>query len=275
MPVELGRYGIWLGAGELTDTLAREAERLGFGALWVGRSPRGELAEVEAALEVTESLVLATGIVNVWREEAATVAASYHRIERRHPGRFVLGIGIGHPESTKEYDDPFATLGGYLDGLAAAGVPGERTVLAALGPRVLRLAADRTAGAHPYLTTPRHTRTAREVIGDGPLLAPEQTVVAGMDPSESLRLGRSFVARYLRLVNYRNNLLREGWTESDLADGGSDRLVDELVLTGSAAGIAAGVDAHLEAGADHVTIQDLGPDKSTAYRILAEAVIGK
>jgi hypothetical protein len=96
-----------------------------------------------------------------------------------------------------------------------------------------------------------------------------------MDPSESLRLGRSFVARYLRLVNYRNNLLREGWTESDLADGGSDRLVDELVLTGSAAGIAAGVDAHLEAGADHVTIQDLGPDKSTAYRILAEAVIGK
>jgi probable F420-dependent oxidoreductase len=274
MTIEVGRYGIWLRADDLDATVAREVERLGYGALWIGGSPSGELADVATALEATESLAVATGIVNVWRYGARTVAESFHRIERRHPGRFLLGIGIGHPESTEEYHDPFATLVGYLDGLAAAGVPGERTVLAALGPRVLRLAAARTAGAHPYLTTPRHTRTAREVIGDGPLLAPEQTVVAGMDPSESLRLGRSFVARYLRLVNYRNNLLREGWTESDLADGGSDRLVDELVLTGSAAGIADGIDVHIDAGADHVTIQDLGPDPLRSYRILAEALIG-
>jgi probable F420-dependent oxidoreductase len=274
MTIELGRYGIWLRADDLDATVAREVERLGYGALWIGGSPSGELADVATALDATQSLAVATGIVNVWRHGARTVAESFHRMERRHPGRFVLGIGIGHPESTEEYRDPFATLVGYLDRLDDDGVPRDRLVLAALGPRVLRLAADRTSGAHPYLTTPRHTRLAREVVGAGPLLAPEQTVVAGMDASGSRRLARKFVAGYLRLSNYRNNLLREGWTDSDLADGGSDRLVDELVLTGSAGGIAAGVDAHLEAGADHVTIQDLGPDRSTSYRILAEALFG-
>ncbi len=161
----------------------------------------------------------------------------------------------------------------YLDDLAEAGVPKEHMVLAALGPKALRLSADRTTGTHPYLTTPRHTRMAREIVGDGPLVAPEQTVVVDADPDEANDLARSFVARYLRLVNYRNSLLREGWAEEDLNEGGSDRLVSELVLTGSAGEVAEGIRAHLEAGADHVCIQPLGSDPSTSCRALAEALL--
>jgi probable F420-dependent oxidoreductase len=268
MSMELGRYGIWQRTSDITPELAREVEGLGYGALWPGGSPEGHLEDMEAILEATSSLPVATGIVNMWRADADLVAASFYRIEKRHPGRFVLGVGIGHPEATSEYRKPYDTIVDYLDRLDAAGVPRERVVLAALGPKVLELSAERTLGAHPYLTTPRHTRLAREILGDGPLLAPEQTVVVGGDPEEARKRARSFVARYLRLVNYRNNLLREGWSEDDLADGGSERLVAELVLTGRADEIAAGIRAHLDAGADHVCIQDLGPDPVAAYRAL-------
>lgn len=273
MSNELGNYGIWQRTSDITPGLAREVEELGFGALWPGGSPDGDLSEIEAILEATSSLPLATGIVNMWRADADLVAASYHRIEERHPGRFFLGVGIGHPEATSEYRRPYDTIVDYLDGLDAAGVPRHRVVLAALGPKVLKLSGERTLGAHPYLTTPRHTRLAREILGDGPLLAPEQTVGVGGDPDEARELAGNFVARYLRLVNYRNNLLREGWSEDDLADGGSDRLVGELVLMGGADEVAAGIRAHLEAGADHVNIQHLGPDPVAAYRSLASALL--
>ena len=272
MTVELGRYGIWQRTSDVTDEVAREVEVLGFGALWVGGSPQGGLQRVESTLDATTTLRVATGIVNMWREEANLVARSFHRIEERHPGRFLLGVGIGHPEATSEYRKPYETIVRYLDDLEGAGVPLDRVVLAALGPRVLKLSGERTAGAHPYLTTPRHTRFAREVLGDGPLLAPEQTVALGADP-EASELAREFVARYLRLVNYRNNLLREGWSEEDLADGGSDRLVSEIVLTGNAAEVADGVRAHLDAGADHVNIQTLGPDPVRSYRALAAELL--
>lgn len=273
MSINLGQFGVWQWSGDADPELAKEVEVFGFGGLWVGGSPPAELEELEGLLDSTETIPVATGIVNMWRADAETVAASFHRINQRHPGRFLLGVGIGHPEATQEYTKPLATIVAYLDALDAAGVPRDQVVLAALGPKVLRLSAERTAGAHPYFSTPRHTRFAREVLGDGPLLAPEQTVVVGQDPETANQLARKFVARYLRLVNYRNNLLREGWTEDDLADGGSDRLVSEVVLTGTAEEVAGGIRAHLEAGADHVIIQNLGPDPVPAYRALAAELL--
>lgn len=272
MSIELGTFGVWRRVTETGPEQAQEIEALGYGALWVGGSPDGELREVEGILAATDSIPVATGIVNMWRDQATTVARSYRRINERFPNRFLLGVGIGHPEATAEYRRPYETMVRYLDDLDAGGVPVEHLVLAALGPRALRLAGERTVGAHPYLTTPRHTRLAREVLGDGPLLAPEQTVVVGGDPAESRQSGREFVSRYLRLVNYRNNLLREGWSESDLADGGSDRLVSELVLTGNAAEVARGLRGHVEAGAQHVCIQDVGPEPIASLRELAEVL---
>jgi probable F420-dependent oxidoreductase len=208
----------------------------------------------------------------MWHDPASIVANSYHRVSERHPGRFLLGVGIGHPEVSSEYRHPLATILEYLDQLDAAGVPTENLVLAALGPKVLAAAAEHTRGAHPYLTTPRHTRLARGVIGDSPLLAPEQTVVVESDQEQAREIGRAMVSRYLRLVNYRNNLLREGWTEPDLDDGGSDQLVDELVLAGTPQEIVEGLRRHLTAGADHVSIQTLGPDPVFGYRALAEVL---
>lgn len=269
MTMNLGQYGIWQRVSDVDPQAAVEIESLGYGALWVGGSPGGELTEVETLLAATESLVVATGIVNMWRDDADQIARSFHRIEQRHPGRFLLGVGIGHPESVSEYRKPYDTIVDYLDALDAHEVPSDQVVLAALGPKVLQLSAERTAGAHPYLTTHRHTRVAREVLGAGPLLAPEQTVVVSEEAGESEELARGFVERYLRLVNYRNNLLREGWSEDDLADGGSDRLVSEIVISGGAAEVANGIRSHVEAGADHVNIQVLGPDPMAGYRALA------
>jgi probable F420-dependent oxidoreductase len=276
MTVELGRIGIWRRRDQLTPRLAREVEALGYGAVWIGGSPPGDLFLPQELLDATTRLAVATGIVNMWAAPATEAAASYHRVAAAHPGRFLLGVGIGHPEATQEYGSPFDTIVDYLDVLDAEGVPVEDRVLAALGPRVLAVAAERTAGAHPYLTTPAHTRLAREILGDGPLLAPEQKVVVSADPDSARALARPAVARpYLRLRNYRANLKRLGWTDADLDDGGSDALVDALVVHGDAAAVAAGVTAHLDAGADHVCVQVLTPpgaDPLPDLRALAEAL---
>jgi probable F420-dependent oxidoreductase len=270
MGIDLGTFGVWLGSGQLTPQVATELAALGYGAIWIGGSPPGGLELAEALLDATQRISVATGIVNMWKDDAATVAASYHRIETRHPGRFVLGVGVGHPEMTPEYRTPYEKSVDYLDGLDEAGVPVERRVLAALGPRMLRLAGRRSAGAHPYLTTPRHTALAREILGAGPLLAPEQKVVLDTDVERARGIARPAVKNpYLGLVNYRTNLLREGWSDDDLAGDGSDRLVDALVLHGDAATVARGLRAHLEAGADHVAIQALGDDPMSVYRSLA------
>jgi probable F420-dependent oxidoreductase len=273
MTIDIGRFGIWKRAADVTTGLASTVEELGYRALWIGGSPPGDLAIVEEALAATETIGIATGIVNMWREDAVTVAQSFHRIEERHPGRFLLGVGIGHPESTAEYRSPYDTMVEYLARLHEEGVPADHLVLAALGPKALRLSAEQTAGSHPYFTTPRHTSLAREIVGSGVLLAPEQTVVVDDDPDRARDTAGAFAARYLGLVNYRNSLLREGWDETDLDDGGSDRLIQEVVLTGSLDHIAAGIKAHLEAGADHVCIQDLGPDPGSGYRALAELLL--
>jgi probable F420-dependent oxidoreductase len=176
----------------------------------------------------------------------------------RLSGRFVLGIGAGHPEHTQEYRKPYDALVDYLDELDAAMVPTSRRVLAALGPRVLRLAAERSAGAHPYLTTPEHTAEARELVGPSVFLAPEHKVVLTTDPAEARAVGREVVGFYLGLRNYVNNWLRLGFTEDDVRKPGSDRLIDAVVAYGTPDAIAARVNEHLEAGADHVAIQVLG-----------------
>jgi probable F420-dependent oxidoreductase len=272
----LGRFGIWRSAGQITAQLAADIEKLGFGALWLGSSPPGDLVQAEELLDATATLVLATSIVNMWQDPAATVAASFARIAARHPGRFLLGVGAGHREATQQYASPLETLTRYVDVLRGDGVPRDGLVLAALGPKVLRLAAERTAGAIPYLVTPEYTRQARAILGPGPLLAPEQKVVLDTDPPRARALGRSRVRNpYLGLVNYTSNLRRLGWSDDDLADGGTDALIDALVAHGNPGEVAAQLGRHLEAGADHVCIQLLTPpgtDPLGGYQELAQAL---
>src|SRR5271168_5658445 len=165
LKLDVGRYGVWLATRSISPNLAQQIEALGYGAAWIGGSPDADLAWVEPALSQTTSLQLATGIVNIWSAPAPAVAESFQRIESTYPGRFLLGIGVGHRERTQEYIKPYDALVGYLDELDAAGLPTSRRVLAALGPRVLQLSAERSAGAHPYLTTPEHTAKARDRMG--------------------------------------------------------------------------------------------------------------
>jgi probable F420-dependent oxidoreductase len=273
---EIGRFGIWRSASLVTPELAAGIERLGFGALWLGGSPDGDLAQVEALLAATTTLTLATSIVNMWKDQAPGVAESFARVQGRYPGRFLLGVGAGHREATQHYARPFQTLSRYVDVLRDAGVPRDGLVLAALGPRVLRLARDRTAGAIPYLVPPEHTAQARALLGPGPLLAPEHKVVLDTDPARARALGRTRVRTpYLGLVNYTSNLRRLGWTEADLAGGGSDALIDALVAHGGPAEIAAQLTRHLDAGADHVCLQLItedGADPLPGYAELAPAL---
>lgn len=271
--MQLGRIGLWWTTATATPERAVEVEKLGYGTIWVGGSPRAPLTQLEDLLDATERIVIASGIVNMWADDPGPVAEAYHRIEAKHPGRLLLGVGIGHPEASKEYKDPYTSMVEYLDALDAAEVPKNRMVLAALGPKVLKLAADRTLGAHPYLTTPAHTASARPILGSA-LLAPEHKVVLNTDPDAARAVGRPTVQFYLQLVNYRRNLLRHGFAEADLADGGSDALVDALVLHGDTKTVADGLRAHLDAGADHICIQVLGDDLSGPHRALAEELIG-
>jgi probable F420-dependent oxidoreductase len=273
---EIGRFGIWRSASLVTPEIAAGIERLGFGALWLGGSPDGDLAQAEALLDATTTLTLATSIVNMWKDQAGLVARSYARVQQRYPGRFLLGVGAGHPEATQQYASPYETLARYTGELLADGVPRDSLVLAALGPRVLRLARDRTAGAIPYLVPPEHTAQARALLGPGPLLAPEHKVVLDTDPARARALGRSRVRTpYLGLVNYTSNLRRLGWAEEDLSGGGSDALIDALVAHGSPAEVAAQLARHLDAGADHVCIQlitEEDADPLPGYARLAPAL---
>jgi probable F420-dependent oxidoreductase len=193
-------------------------------------------------------------------------------VAARHADRFVLGIGTGHREMWQQYEKPYETLAQFVDTLLDAGVPPERMVLAALGPKVLRLGAEKTAGVHPYLVPPEHTRAARAEIGPGPVLAPEHKVVLDPDPQVGRAVGREILQRYLGLVNYTNNLRRLGFTDDDLAGSGSDRLVDAVIAHGAPEQVTARLEEHLAAGADHVTVQVLGDDVLAGYRALAPAL---
>lgn len=254
-----GHYSQWQ---RLSPQELKDIEALGYGAIWAGGSPPAELDWIEPILGATDSLQLATGIVNIWTAAAGPVAESFHRIEKAYPGRFLLGIGVGHPEAHTEYKKPYDALGDYLYGLDEHGVPKNRVVVAALGPQVLKLSARRSAGAHPYLTTPEHTAQARELIGPDAFLAPEHKVVLTTDADRARAAGRKTLEVYLNLANYLNNWKRLGFTDADVAKPGSDALVDAVVAYGTTEAIAARLKEHLTAGADHVPVQVLtGTDK--------------
>src|SRR5581483_2768701 len=254
--LNLGKFGSF-GRG-VTAEQAREIEALGYGAVWVGGSPPAELDWVEPILEKTTTLKVATGIVNIWTAAPGPVAESFHRIEKAYPGRFLLGIGVGHPEAHTEYRKPIDALTEYLDKLDEYGVPKNRRVVAALGPKVLELSAERSAGAHPYLTTPEHTARARELIGPSAFLAPEHKVVLTTDAEKARAIGRKALAMYLNLTNYVSNWKRLGFTNEDVTAPGSDKLVDAVVAYGTSDDVGRRLNEHIEAGANHVPIQILG-----------------
>jgi probable F420-dependent oxidoreductase len=270
----LGRVGIWRRYQEGTGPVP-EIEAAGFSAIWVGGSPT--LDQIRPFLELTSTLTVASGVVNVWRNEPADVAATHAGMRAEFGERYLLGIGIGHPEATSEYKKPLTKMREFLDGLDSAErpVPREERILAALGPKMIDLAVERSLGLHPYFTTAEHTRFARERAGPGALVAPEVTVVVDPDPESGRAKGREWAARYLGLTNYATNLLRFGFTEQDLADGGSDRLIDAAVPHGSPEQIAEAVQAHFDAGADHVCLQAAGhgTEQVDDYRALARALL--
>jgi probable F420-dependent oxidoreductase len=256
--MERRRIGIWHSRRKGGPGVVTEIEKLGYGAFWLGGSPSVEQAR--PYVEAGDTILVATGILNVWQHDPADVARDHHKLTSDHPGRFLLGIGIGHPEATSDYQRPRKTMRDFFDGLdnAETPVPKEERIAAALGPKMLDLAKERSLGTHPYFIDVQHTRFARERVGPGVIVAPEVAVVVEEDPDTARRIAREYAASYLRLTNYTSNLLRFGYTERDIADGGSDRLIDAVIPHGSPEQIADAVRAHLEAGADHVCLQPLG-----------------
>lgn len=291
----LGSVGVWTFA---LDGLAADAEReavgqiegMGFPVLWIpeGLSSKEVFAHSALLLAASERLAVATGIANLWARDAVAAANGARTLADAYPGRFVLGIGVGHQYSTEirgsRYERPLGRMRGYLDAMDEApsrvpepGMPAPR-LLAALGPRMLQLAAERTAGAHSYFVPVEHTELARETLGPDPVLAVEQTVVLETDPSEARRVARSFAVDYLELPNYANNLRRLGWGEEDVAGEGTDRLIDATIAWGDVDAVGARVRAHLDAGADHVCLQVVSLDEADAclgqLRELASALLG-
>lgn len=253
-----GTHGVWAGVSAISPEQAQQIEGLGYGTIWLGGSAPS-LDPARKLLEATSSIRLATGITSIWNTEAADIADQYSQLETDFPGRFLLGIGVSHPEAVQEYKSPYDSLVEYLDALDAGGVPVDRRVIAALGPRMLRLARDRALGSHPYLVPAAHTEYARKILGPEKFLAPEHKIVLTEDAELARSVGRPYVDQpYLHLQNYTNNLKRFGYTDADIADGGTDALIDELVAHGSAEVVREKIDAHLGQGADHVAIQVLG-----------------
>jgi probable F420-dependent oxidoreductase len=264
MTLSLGRVGIWSLSFAWNTPDAQEAahelDELGYGALWLGGADPA-LALPAGLLAATERMVVATGIVNVWAADAVDLAARFHKLDAAYPGRFMLGLGASHAPIVRalgrSYAQPLAYLAAYLDDLDAAPepVPADSRVLAALRPRALALAKERTAGAHPYLVTPEHTRAAREGLGAGALLVPEQKVILETDPAAARALAHHNLSRYLALPNYVRNLRELGFADDELTGGGSDRVVDALYAWGTLEQIARRVAEHHDAGADHVAVQ--------------------
>lgn len=292
--MDLGRVGIWTFALDLQPAsrareLAAEIEALGYGAIWIpdaiGRDP---LVHASLLLGGTQRVVVGTGIAQIWGRDPLSMNAGWKTVSEAYPGRFVLGLGVSHQPMVeglrgRTYEKPLSTMRAYLDGMDGAMYAGAepaeppRRVLAALGPNMLALAAERTDGAHPYNVPPEHTARAREILGPDKLLAPEQAVLLETDPAEARRIGRAHLAIYRDLPNYMNNLRRFGITDDDLAGDGSDRLVDMLVAWGDTDRIRARVQAHHDAGADHVAVQVLKPRRTEVplddWRELAPALL--
>lgn len=272
----LGRLGVWTWLDGLpapqAAAFARRIEALGYSALWlpeaVGRDPFATIAFLGAH---TSRLAFATGIANLYARDAMTMNALRRTLGELTGGRFVLGLGVSHAHLVTgvrghEYKKPVATMRAYLEAMEkalyrAVGADVEvPVVLAALRPKMLALAAERARGAHPYLVPPEHTARAREILGKGPILAPEQKVLLCTDPARARAVARAAIRIYTGLPNYRNNLKWLGYGDADFADGGSDRLVDAVVAWGDERAIRARIRGHFDAGADHVCIQPLHPD---------------
>jgi len=282
----LGPVGVWLGVlrpapVDQERAAARRIEELGYGSIWTGEGIGGKEAFAHQAilLAATDRIVTGTGIANVWARHPAAMQGGAATLGAGYPGRFILGVGISHApmvdRSGQAYEKPLAHMTRYLDGMDAAVADAPATdvpvprLLAALRPRMLELARDRADGAHPYFVPASHTPLAREALGPGKLLIPEQAVVLSTDPDQARRIARGHMQVYLQLPNYVNNLKRLGYTDEDISAGGSDRLVDAIVAWGDEAAIAARVREHRDAGADHVLLQPLG-DLAAAVRQLEE-----
>jgi probable F420-dependent oxidoreductase len=259
----LGRIGLWSASvryspADVAAEAAAEIEALGFPTLWIpGGHDREGLAVLDRLLAATSRIKIATGIVSIWTQEPADIAAWWRRLAPERRERVLLGLGVSHGRvvgEAYERESPLAKMRAFLDGLDAAGMPKDRLCLAALGPRMLTLAAERTAGAHPYLTSPRHTAAARQTLGAGPLLAPEQGIILEQDPERARAIARETVKLYAALPNYFNSWRREGFADADIT-GLSDGFVDAVMAWGGLEAAAARVDAHVAAGADHVCLQ--------------------
>ncbi len=239
-------------------SVAPELEELGYGALWSsGRFDPGLSPHFERLLASTEHVTVASGIVSIWTGAPEDVGPAVAALEETFGGRFLLGVGTSHGAAVADYTRPYSKMVAYLDALDALPTPvaPERRVLAALGPRMLELAAARAAGAHPYFVPVEHTARARGILGPGPLLAPEVAVVLETDPVRARELARGYASTYLGLPNYTQNLRTFGYGDDDIGGGGSDRLIDAVIPWGDAEALASAVRAHHDAGADHVCVQ--------------------
>lgn len=256
----LGRYGAYLAASGYDEMFPpgriKLLEDLGYGTVWIAGNPPAGLEIPESVLAQTKSVKVATAIVNVWAEPADKVAASFHRLQQRHPGRFLLGVGIGHREAIgSAYQRPYQVLSDYVDRLIQLGVPGDRIILAALRRKVLRLSADRTAGALPFFTTVDHTQKARQTLGQAPVLAVVQSFAVAHGPSETRAIARGFaVDPYLKLQNYVNNLRETGFPDLRVGDDPSEALLDALVPSGGLSATIARIQQHFSAGANHLAL---------------------
>lgn len=261
MVTELGRIGIWsleMRFGDKAEAAeaAAELDELGFGALWVPGGVGGDLTgDLDHLLGATRRMVIATGILNIWKHEPTDVAAWWKALPAGQQARVLLGLGVSHPHAIGEaWQKPLSKMRDYLSQLAEAGLPSEATCLAALGPKMLELARERTAGVHPYLITPEHTALARQALGPDRIVAPEQGVVLEADPARARELARKALAQYQSYPNYINSWRRLGFSDEEIA-AGSDRLVDALFAWGSMEQIVARVNEHFVAGANHVCLQ--------------------
>lgn len=294
MDFALPPIGIWTGALDVvpltqSQELAAELEELGYGAIWLPEvAGRDVMVHMAMLLAATNELILATGIASIWARDAVTMTGGVKGLTEAFPERVLLGLGVSHHTLVQglrghAYEKPLATMRAYLDAMDASPYVAQRPttpvrrVLAALGPKMLALAAEKTEGAHNYLVPPEHTATARTALGVGPLLCPEQAVVLATDPARAREIGRSHTKVYVDLPNYQNNLRRLGFRDDDFVDGGSDRLVDAVVAWGDVDAITARVRAHFDAGADHVSIQAIDPNPravpADTWRELAPALL--
>jgi probable F420-dependent oxidoreductase len=291
--MDIGRVGIWTFALDLqpaakAQEAAAEIEALGYGAIWIPEA-LGREAFTNSALLLagTRRIAIATGIANIWARDAMAMAAAQKTLAEAYADRFLLGIGVSHAPLVgmrgHDYAKPLTAMRGYLDAMdsapfmAAGPATPPKRVIAALAPKMLQLAAERAWGSHPYFVPPEHTVQARKILGKGPLLAPEQAAVLETDATKAREVARTHMSTYLGLPNYVNNLKRLGFSDDDIANGGSDRLVDAIVVWGKIDDVVKRVRAHHAAGADHVCVQVLDPDPRVLplrqWRELAPALL--